>query len=79
MKPGDIVEIRKCTMPDSVGFRGELYNILQVFLANTNRGSMIDVLTAPPDKTCIGIIGDGASFLWTKESTFDVEIAVVQQ
>jgi hypothetical protein len=77
MKPFDKVRITKCTIPDYVGFEGELHTNLKSFHANVGIFNMMDVLMIDKNKSCIGIIGNNSAFWWTENSDFDVEITVV--
>lgn len=77
MKPLDTVKITKCTKPEYIGFVGKLYTNLRCFHANVNIFSMPEILAIDKNASCIGIISDKGAFWWTKDSDFEVEVAVV--
>jgi len=77
MKPLDTVKITKCTKSEYIGFIGKLYTNLKGFHANANIFSMEEILQIDKNETCVGIINEKSVFWWTKNSDFDVEIAVV--
>jgi len=79
MKPLDTVKITKSSKPEYLGFVGKLYTNLKCFHANANANifSMVEILQIDKNETCVGIINEKGAFWWTKNSDFDVEIAVV--
>ena len=57
-----------------IGFTGRLVTNLQRFYALTGAMPMPEVLMMDKECSCIGIVGTNKSFLWTKESDFNIEI-----
>ena len=60
-----------------IDFTGRLVTNLQRFYALTSTVPMVEILMTDKDCSCIGIIGTNKSFLWTKESDFDIEIEYI--